>query len=148
MRKLALAFSFVLPSLATFGAFAEPPAPYPHNPPPADASYVLKVDAPPAKKGQKAQAHIQITPGSGFHMNKEFPTSLSLTPPDGVTLDKQKLSSKDAARWEEQGGAFDVVYTAAQAGKKIVTGEIKFAVCSANSCDPKKSKVSFEIDVK
>ena len=30
------------------------------------------------------------------------------------------------------GGEFDVAYTAAEAGKKVVTGEIKFAVCSAN----------------
>jgi hypothetical protein len=114
----------------------------------ADSSFSVKVEAPPAKKGQKSVAHIRITPGTGFHMNKEFPTSLTFAPPDGVTLDKNKLGIADAAKWEEQGGAFDVAYTAAQPGKKIVTGEIKFAVCSANSCDPKKSKVSIEIDVK
>jgi hypothetical protein len=137
MRKLALLAALALPSLATAQAPAQ-----------TDTSYMLKVDAPAAKKGQKSVAHIQITPGTGFHMNKEFPTALSLVAPDGVTLDKEKLTSKDASRWEEQGGAFEVVYTAAQPGKKIVTGEIKFAVCSATSCDPKKSKLSFEINVK
>ncbi len=119
-----------------------------HNPPPADASYVLKWEAPVAKSGQKAVARLKITPGAGFHINKDYPTSLSLTPPTGVTLDKPKLAAKDAAKWEEQGGEFDVAYTAAKPGKQVVTGEIKFAVCSANSCDPKKSAVSFEIDVK
>jgi hypothetical protein len=113
------------------------------------ASYVLKVDAPPAKKGQKSVAKIQITPASGYHMNKEYPTSLVLsTVPAGVSVDKMKLTLKDAAKWEEAGGEFDVAYTAAEPGKKVVSGEIKFAVCSATTCDPKKSNVSFEIDVK
>jgi hypothetical protein len=113
------------------------------------SSYLLKVEAPPAKKGQKSVAKIRITPGAGFHMNKEYPTSLVLsTVPAGVTVDKMKQTMKDAAKWEEAGGEFDVAYTAAAAGKQVVTGEIKFAVCSANTCDPKKSNVSFEIDVK
>jgi hypothetical protein len=113
-----------------------------------DASYAVKVEAPAAKKGQRAVAHLKITPGAGYHMNKEYPTSLTLTPPAGVTLDKAKLAAKDAAKWEEQGGQFDLGYTAAQAGKQTVTGELKFAVCSANSCDPKKSPVTIELDVK
>jgi hypothetical protein len=112
-------------------------------------SYVLKVEAPPAKKGQKSVAKIRITPGAGYHMNKEYPTSLVLsTVPAGVTVDKMKQTMKDAAKWEEAGGEFDVAYTAAAPGKQVVSGEIKFAVCSANTCDPKKSNVSFEIDVK
>jgi hypothetical protein len=113
------------------------------------SSYVLKVEAPPAKKGQKAVAKVKITPAAGYHMNKEYPTSLVFSAvPTGVTVDKPKLTMKDAAKWEEAGGEFDVAYTAAEAGKKTVTGEIKFAVCSATTCDPKKSNVSFEIDVK
>ncbi len=113
------------------------------------SAYVLKVEAPPAKKGQKAVAKIHITPGSGYHMNKEYPTSLTLSSvPAGVTVDKTKQTMKDAAKWEEAGGEFDVAYTAAAPGKKTVSGEIKFAVCSANTCDPQRSNVSFEIDVK
>ena len=113
------------------------------------ASYVLKVEAPPAKKGQKAVAKVKITPAAGYHMNKEYPTSLVLSAvPAGVLVDKMKMTMKDAAKWEEAEGEFDVAYTASEPGKKTVTGEIKFAVCSANTCDPKKSNVSFEIDVK
>ena len=113
-----------------------------------DASFALKVETPAAKPGEHAVAHLKITPGVGFHMNKEYPTSLALSPPEGVTLDKSKLTAKDAAKFEEREAQFDVAYTAAKPGKQIVTGELKFAVCSANSCDPKKSPVSFEIDVK
>jgi hypothetical protein len=115
----------------------------------AATGYTLKVEAPPAKKGQKSVAKIKITPAAGYHMNKEYPTALTLSSvPAGVTVDKTKQTLKDAAKWEEQGGEFDVAYTAAAAGKKTVSGELKFAVCSATTCDPKKSNVSFEIDVK
>ncbi|HEY1585411.1 MAG TPA: hypothetical protein VGH63_06950, partial [Polyangia bacterium] len=98
------------------------------------SSYLLKVEAPPAKKGQKSVAKIRITPGAGFHMNKEYPTSLVLsTVPAGVTVDKMKQTVKDAAKWEEAGGEFDVAYTASNPGKQTVSGEIKFAVCSATT---------------
>ncbi len=136
MKKLV-----VLAALMAFPAFAQEKG--------TPNGYVLKVEAPPAKKGQKAVAKVKITPGAGYHMNQDYPTSLVLSSvPAGVTIDKLKQTKKDAAKWDAAGGEFDVAYTAAQAGKKVVTGEIKFAVCSATTCDPKKSNVSFEIDVK
>ena len=114
-----------------------------------DAAYKLSVEAPPAKKGQKSHAKVKITPGAGYHMNKEYPTSLTLSGvPLGVTVEKPKQTAKDAAKWEEQGGEFDVAYTASEPGKKTIMGELKFAVCSTNTCDPKKSPISFEIDAK
>ena len=141
MKKLvtfvAVSSALVLSALAV-PAFAE-----------GAAGYTLKVEAPPAKKGHKAVAKIHITPGAGFHMNKEYPTSLTLSSvPAGVTVDKTKQTMKDAAKWDETGGEFDVAYTAAQPGKKVVAGELKFAVCSTNTCDPKKSAISIDIDVK
>ena len=145
MKKLVLIGSLFVSA----AALAQPASPRPRDSMPgaADVSYVLKFDAPVAKKGAHAVAHLKITPGAGFHMNKEYPTSLALSPPDGVTLDKAKLTAKDAAKFEEKEALFDVAYTANKPGKQTVTGELKFAVCSANSCDPKKSTVSFEIDV-
>jgi len=136
MRKLvALVALFALPAVAQEGGVR--------------ASYVLKVETPPAKKGQKSVAKVKITPAAGYHMNKEYPTSLVLTTvPSGVMVDQMKQTMKDAKKWEEAEGEFDVAYTSSEAGKKTVSGEIKFAVCSATTCDPKKSNVSFEIDVK
>lgn len=146
MQKLvAVVAVFAIP-FAAGAVFAQG---QPRNPPPAEAGYVLKIDAPTTKAGQKAVARVHITPGAGYHMNKEYPTSLVFTTvPAGVLVDKMKLTAKDAAKFEEAGAEFDVAYTAAQPGKKVVSGELKFAVCSATTCDPKKSNVSFEIDVK
>ncbi len=142
MKKLLTIGSLVATGFAAPLALAEAP------PAPADASYALKFEAPPAKKGQHAVVKLHITPGAGFHMNKDFPTSLTLTPPADVTVEKAKLTGADAKKMDEHEEEFDIGVTPAAAGKKVVTGELRFAVCSANSCDPKRSKVSFELDVK
>lgn len=114
----------------------------------ADPSFVLKVDVPPTHHGEKSVVRVHLTPGAGYHMNKEFPTSLSMIPADGVSVEKPKQTAKDATRMVEEGADFDVTLTAAAAGKKVLTGDLKFAVCSATSCDPKKEKLSFTVEVK
>jgi hypothetical protein len=111
----------------------------------ADSSFSVKVEAPAAQKAHKATAKIHITPGPGFHVNKEYPSSVKVVVPSGVTMDKDKLSP---SKVEEAGLDFEVGYLPNEAGKKTFTGEMKFAVCSANSCDPKKEALNFTIDVK
>jgi hypothetical protein len=114
----------------------------------ADSSFNIRIDAPAAQKTQKAKARIHLTPGPGFHFNKEFPTSVTVVAPAGVTVDKPKQTAKDALKLEEAGADFEVVFTPSEAGSKTFTGELKFAVCSANSCDPKKQPLNFTVDVK
>lgn len=114
----------------------------------ADRAYQLRVEAPSAAKGTRSVAKVIIAPGPGFHINKEFPTSMTVNPPDGVKLEKPKQSGKDAVRLEEAGAEFDVGYVASSAGDKPFSGELKFAVCTATTCDPKKEKLSFVVQVK
>ncbi len=115
----------------------------------ADPSpFALQIDAPAAKVGAAAQAHIKLTPNAGYHVNKEFPTSLKLVPPAGVDLPKPTLTAKDGVRVSENGADADVTYTAKEAGKKIFSGVFSFAVCSAANCAPQREKVSFTVDVK
>jgi hypothetical protein len=138
-----LLFAFSTGQLAWAGT---PPV----NPSSKDPSYALRLETPPAKKGQKGLAKIHIAPGAGFHMNKDYPLQITVVAPTGLAVEKPKQTAKDAVRLEEAGADFDVAYTvdaAATAGAKVVTGELKFAVCSASSCDPKREKLSFTITV-
>ena len=115
----------------------------------ADASFTVTTDAPPVKAGQKGTAKVDVTPGAGFHLNKDYPTSLVLKElPEGVTIDRLKQSAKDAAKLGEREAEFQVPFTASTPGKKRVSGELKFAVCSATSCDPKKETITLTIDVR
>ena len=110
--------------------------------------YTLTATADAAKKGAPGKIHVRVTPAAGHHMNKDFPTSLTLVPPAGVTLPKAQLSAKDASKLVEGELAFDVEFTAADAGKKDVTGTAKFAVCTEKNCAPQTAKVLVSLDVK
>ncbi len=114
----------------------------------ADPSYALKIETPAAQKAKRAVVKLHVTPGAGFHMNQQFPTVVSVVGPAGVTVEHPKQNGKDAVKFDEHQADFDVAFVAADAGKKQFSGEFKFAVCSATSCDPKKEKLSFAVEVK
>src|SRR5439155_16140708 len=44
-----------------------------------------------ARAGAETVARIVVTPGSGYHVNTEYPIKLTLTPPAGMTLAKDKF---------------------------------------------------------
>jgi hypothetical protein len=131
LAPIALAVPLALPALAL-----------------ADASYAVKVSAPAATHNQRTVAKIHIAPGAGYHVNKEYPTVINVVAPAGVALEKARLTGKDAVRLEDAGADFEVAFTPSEPGKKSFTGELKFAVCSANSCDPKKEQLAFTVEVK
>ncbi len=137
------AFSLHGHSVDTLSIAVEPPVAHA-----SDASFSYKFDVPPAKKGQRAVVKLKLAPGAGYHMNKDFPTSLAFTPPIGVTIEHPKLGAKDATRFEDTGAEFEVALTSTDAGSKVVNAELKFAVCTATTCDPKREKVSFTVEVK
>jgi hypothetical protein len=111
----------------------------------ADSSFTINVDAPAAQKAHKGVAKIRVVPGAGYHVNRDYPHSVKVVVPAGVTVDKDKLPP---TKVDEAALDFEVAYTANEAGKKTFTGEVKFAVCTANSCDPKKQALNFTVDVK
>ena len=113
-----------------------------------DPSYAVKVDVPATKAGQHAVVKLHVKPGAGYHMNRDFPVGVTVAPTAGVTTDKAHLGKADAARFEDAGADFDVGLVAAAPGKQVVTADLKFAVCSATACEPKREKVSFTLEVK
>lgn len=108
-----------------------------------DTSFHLTTQqAAPTKPGGETVARLVVKPGAGYHMNKEFPTKLTLEPPAGVTLAKAVLEPADAEKFDDNELAFAVKMTAAGAGEYTIPGTFKFAVCTETTCDPKKQKVA------
>jgi hypothetical protein len=111
-----------------------------------DSSFNLQIASPDAvKAGSEAIAHVTVTPGSGFHVNQEFPTKLVVTPTDGVAIAKAELHKEDAAAFSENKLQFDVKMTPSKAGTYKVAAMLKFAVCTESSCDPKKREIAFDV---
>lgn len=113
----------------------------------ADGKFNLSVNAPKsAKASTRTTATVKVTPSSGYKMNLEYPTKLSVTAPDGVTLEKAKLTKADG-RIDTKAVEFDVAFTSESRGKKSFTGELKFAVCTENDCVPQSTPIAFEVEV-
>jgi hypothetical protein len=113
-------------------------------------NYALSINAPSAKASAKSTATIKIEPKGGYKMNLDYPTKLTLTAPDGVKIEKTKLTKADTdeVKVDKSAAAFEVKFTAESKGKKSFTGEVKFAVCTENDCQNKVEKVAFDVEVK
>lgn len=108
-----------------------------------DTSFKLTTEqAQPTTPGGETVARVVINPGSGYKVNKDFPTKLTLEPPAGVTLSKTVFEPADAEKFDDHELAFAVKMTAQGAGEFTIPGTFKFAVCTETTCDPKKQKVA------
>jgi hypothetical protein len=143
---LPLLLGLSAPALAGDGKLAGPGAIAPGGPA-GGKPYAVKIDKVSAQKGQPATAQVIITPAKGWHLNKDFPTSLKLNLPAGVTANKAALTKADAKLSDDE-GRFEVVLTSNEAGKKSVPGDLRFAVCTDTTCDPQRSAVTIEMEVK
>jgi hypothetical protein len=141
------------------GAPAKPPAPSPAD----DARFRLKPEEgklaiePPSdvKAGAEAVAKIIVTPGSGYHVNTEYPIKLTLTSPAGMTLAKDKFIAGghdkavgDADALDEKQLAFAVKLTPAASGSYTINGNFKFAVCDKDQCLAKQETIAIAVAAK
>ena len=111
-------------------------------------SYTVSL-ASPAKvvKGAQTTMTIEVKPKTGWHLNQDYPTRLTVKPPAGVTVSKDKQGKGDAVAFAEDHGAWKVSFTAAAPGDDAFTGMLKFAVCTPTSCDPKKQDLGWTVKV-
>lgn len=99
------------------------------------------------KKGKKATVTVTLTADNPWHMNKDFPTALTLKAPAGVKLAKTTFKKGDASTFSEHKMEYKVEVTGKAVGKQTITGKIKFAICKKDSCSPAKADVSIPLTV-
>jgi hypothetical protein len=97
--------------------------------------------------GAGGTIRVVVQPADGWHMNLEFPASLSVSSSSGLTLAKTTLKKADAERLDEGGLVFELPVTAAAAGNQTIDGTLKFAVCRDEACAPSKEKIAVRIKV-
>ena len=116
---------------------------------PSQERFALTITPPEdAAVGAEGTVKITIVPKDPWHMNLDYPTSLAVTPPGDVTLAKAELKKDDAVRLDEKSAEFGVAFTAAAAGDKAFTGQLKFAVCQDDACAPVTEEIQFRVAVK
>lgn len=156
----ALAIVFVgAGSGACSGGASEPPPS--SEPPPTSAapaaearavwdepSFELRSDAPgPYAAGSEGHFTIRLTPRGNYHVNQDYPLSITLTGPAGVTFPHPTVTADQAQTMTEQLASFDVPFTAGAAGTQHVTALVDFAVCTPEACMPDTRTVAVDLAV-
>ena len=113
------------------------------------ATYSISLTAPAQlAKGADGSATLVIVPKTGWKLNQEFPTKLSVAAPAGVSVAKSEQKVADAVEFTEKSGTWAVKFKAESSGDKAFTGKVKFAVCTDTTCDPKKEELAWNVAVK
>lgn len=113
-----------------------------------DDRYALQIQPPAdAKAGVEGTAVVKVVPKEPWHMNLEYPTSLKITAPDGLSVVNADLKKGDA-KLDESACEFAVTFNPEAAGEHEVSGKFKFAVCKDEACSPVTEEVQFKVAVK
>jgi hypothetical protein len=107
--------------------------------------YEVRATEAKAVVGVKTTAAVHFATRQGWHLNKEAPFTLKLTPDAGLAVDKPKLTRADLARSTDEEAQFDVAVTAAEAGDKAVQAEAGFVICRETECRPIKEKLVIKV---
>lgn len=79
----------------------------------------------------------------GYHINQEFPFNAALSS-DSLELPKASLAKDDAREFGETQARFPVI-TEVPAGEHEIVANVRFAVCTDETCVPDKRKLALRV---
>ena len=112
-------------------------------------AYEVKIAAPAqGAANQESRAEITVVPKGEYHYNVKYDSALEMKPaPAGTTLPRAKLDNAAAAERTDKGLKFVVAYTPTTPGKRALTGELDFSVCTPKACITEQLCVAWETTV-
>lgn len=152
------------PAAETPRTAAEPPRTAATSEPPATASAPPAASPPAARlseesfdlaiapvgevaAGKPAKLEIVLDAKGEYKVNEEYPHKFQADEAPGVTF-AQNPVKRDAAKLETKKLTLPIVFTAAEAGRRKITGKLSFSVCTPERCLLEKRDLALEIDVK
>lgn len=139
-----------VPKLAAKPASAPAPTAGPAKTRNETKEYVIEI-IPPTEvlAGTESTVTVKVHPKDGWHFNLDFPTSVKVEVSDGMKVAKAKQNLDDAtSKSEEEGATWSIKVTPEKAGEGTLTCNVKFAVCTETTCDPKKETLALTLDAK
>jgi hypothetical protein len=97
--------------------------------------------------GQEGALEIVLNAKPPFHANQQYPYKFKAKEGGGVKF-AQPVVGKDAAKLETQKVTMRVPFTPEGAGKRTVSGQFAFSVCTEETCLMEKRDLSLVVDVK
>jgi hypothetical protein len=114
----------------------------------AEPNFTLVGTAPEALTAGTAGAfEIVLTPLGEYHVNREYPWTVSVTGPEGVTLPQPTLESGSAAEMTDTVARFSVPFTASTAGTHHMVASVDFGICTDEGCQFETRAVAVDVTV-
>ncbi len=104
-----------------------------------------------ASVGRAQTAKLRIVPGTGFHINTNYPFVLQLADAPGLKLDKLRFEGGrrgavgDAETLAEEELAIPITVTPTTSGEHTLNGTINFGICKADSCLQRSMPVTLAV---
>jgi len=100
-----------------------------------DEAYQLQATGPgPYRAGELANFAITLLPQGEWHVNQDYPMTVTVEGPTELEFAKLELEQGDAAEFGDERARFDVPFTAKVAGSHRVSAHVSFAVCTPETC--------------
>ena len=99
------------------------------------------------EQGNLSQFAIHLEGRGQWHLNQEFPFSITVESPEAVQFPKSTLAKSDAVQFTDEHAQFDVPFTPQTQGEHEVRCLVSFAVCNPQTCIPKTQRVALDLSV-
>lgn len=97
--------------------------------------------------GALAQFGIAIEHKGEWHVNQDYPFSVTLHGPEGLSFPKDRLGKDDAAEFGDDGIRVEVPFTPSAAGEAPVSADVSFAMCNPQTCVMERHTVALNLAV-
>jgi hypothetical protein len=77
---------------------------------------------------------VRLTPRGEYHVNRNYPWSVTVTPPAAVLVPTATFDSTTAAEMTDTIARFVVPFTPSAAGTHEVTAAVDFGICREEAC--------------
>jgi hypothetical protein len=116
--------------------------------PPNESSFDLSASvAGPYHIGEKSRFAIVLLPRGDYHINQQFPTSVTITAPKTLSIEKTQLVKTDASEFTEQRAKFDIPFSSSEKGEHQLDARVSFAVCTSKTCVPFQKNLTVTVKV-
>jgi hypothetical protein len=101
----------------------------------SDDTYELTATATgPYVVGVPSTFEVRLTPRGEYHVNRNYPWSVTVTPPAAVLVPTATFDSATAAEMTDTIARFVVPFTPTAAGTHSVTAAVDFGICREEAC--------------
>jgi hypothetical protein len=129
-------------------AVPEKAAPAPATDRVEDPTFELTaVPGGPYVVGQLGSFAVSLKPRGEYHINQDYPITISVRPQAGLNLPRSEFKRADAAVFGEQLARFDVPLTPQQKGAHRLETNVRFAVCTPETCIPDERTLALALTV-